>query len=145
MLFVEKSNQALQVLRANVGLFGPEVAARTHVFKSDAWRPVPLTPEGEETEVAPDLIFLDPPYKAVTEDPTRAAYLAQQLVERAAPGGLIVFHFLDGNLDRDDFDAGFEVEIRRWGKSAVAMIQVPHAAEGGGGSDVGLVQDTAYE
>jgi 16S rRNA (guanine(966)-N(2))-methyltransferase RsmD len=123
VMFVEKSNQAIRVLRANLDLFGDDVDGRYEVFKSDAWRPQPLLVEGASDEVPPDVVFFDPPYKAVTEDPTRAAYLAQQLVHRMAPGGLILFHFLDGILDRDDFDAANQVEIRRWGKSAIALIE----------------------
>lgn len=144
--FVEKSNQALRVLRENLGLFEPEVRARCHVHRGDAWDPETLTPEGEETEVRPDLVFLDPPYKAVTEDPIRSAYRCQQLLERMTPGGIICFHFLDGNLDRDDFDASLNVEIRRWGKSAVALLEVPGQSEAGPDTEPGdgLVTDTAY-
>ena len=98
---------------------------------------------GDETsETPPDLVFFDPPYKAVTEDPTRAAYLAQQLIPRMAPGGVLCFHFLDGNLDRDDFDSAQDVEIRRWGKSAIALIEAPSSA---GDESSGMIEDTAYE
>ncbi|MCB9887970.1 MAG: RsmD family RNA methyltransferase [Planctomycetes bacterium] len=141
--FVEKNNQALQVLKSNLHKLGPEVEARTEVVKADAWRPPEFLPEGAESEVRPDLVFLDPPYSAVAEDPTRSAYLAQQLLQRTAPGGVVVFHFLDGYLDRDDFDAGLDVEIRRWGKSAIAMLQARQ--ETGESAGAGLVQDTAYE
>ena len=106
----------------------------------------PSDAEGEETEVRPDLIFLDPPYKAVTEDPTRSAYRCQQLLARMAPGGVICFHFLDGNLDRDDFDASLNVEIRRWGKSAVALLEVPASGEAGDAkAEESLATDTAYD
>ena len=130
VLFLEKSNQALRVLRANLEALGPAVKARCHVFKTDAWDPIELTPEGEEKEVPPALIFFDPPYKVVTEDPTRAAFIAQKLTERIAPGGVLCFHFLDGNLDEDDFDTDIEVDLRRWGKSAIALLRRPAAADG---------------
>jgi 16S rRNA (guanine966-N2)-methyltransferase len=123
VIFVEKSNQALKVLRSNVDLLGPDAKARCHVLKADAWRLAPVMPEGEEAEVPADLIFLDPPYKSVTEDPTKAAYHVQSLVARLAPSGVICFHFLDGHLDHDDFDADLHVDIRRWGRSAVALIR----------------------
>jgi 16S rRNA (guanine966-N2)-methyltransferase len=142
VMFVEKNNQALRVLDSNIGLFDPDVAARCHVFKTDAWQVRELLVEGEDSETPPDLVFFDPPYKAVTEDPTRAAYLAQQLIPRMAPGGVMCFHFLDGNLDRDDFDGAQEVEIRRWGKSAIALIEAPAA---GGSESSGMIEDTAYE
>jgi 16S rRNA (guanine966-N2)-methyltransferase len=142
VMFVEKNNQALRVLESNIEMFGPEVAAKCRVFKADAWQVRELLAEGETTETPPDLVFFDPPYKAVTEDPTRAAYLAQQLIPRMAPGGVMCFHFLDGHLDRDDFDGSHDVEIRRWGKSAIALIQVPAAA---GAEPSGMIEDTAYE
>ena len=123
VIFLEKSNQALRVLRSNLDLLGPEAKARCHVLKQDAWRPAPLTVEGEGAEVPPDVIFLDPPYKSVIEDPTKAAYQVRQLMERLAPSGVICFHYLDGHLDHDDFDADLRVDIRRWGKSAVALIR----------------------
>ena len=144
VMFVEKTNQALRVLRENLELLGPEVKARCHVFKTDAWQVRELLAEGETVEVRPDLVFFDPPYKAVTEDPTRAAYLAQQVVSRMAPGGVLCFHYLDGSLDRDDFDAVGDVEIRRWGKSAIALIAVPSDATDGDETPTGLVEDTAY-
>lgn len=123
VIFVEKSNQALKVLRSNLDLLGPEAKARCHVLKADAWRVAPVTPEGEEAEVPPDLIFVDPPYKVVTEDPTKAAYQVRSLLERLAPSGVICFHFLDGHLDHDDFDTDLHVDIRHWGRSAVALIR----------------------
>ena len=46
--------------------------------------------------------------------------------------------------NRDDFDASLNVEIRRWGKSAVALLEVPGQLEGPDPDD-GIVTDTAYE
>ncbi len=123
VVFVEKSNQALKVLRSNLDLLGPKAKARCHVLKADAWQLAPVTPQGEEAEVPPDLVFVDPPFKAVTEDPTKAAYQVRRLLERLAPSGVICLHFLDGYLDEDDFDSDVEVDLRRWGRSAIAVIQ----------------------
>jgi 16S rRNA (guanine966-N2)-methyltransferase len=142
VIFVEKNNQALRTLGENIELLGSEVEARCQVFKTDAWRPTPLVPEGETEETPPDLVFFDPPYAAVAEDPTRSAYLAQALLDRMAAGGILCFHFLDGYLDRDDFRPSLQVEIRRWGKSAMALIQVPSESDP---RPQGVVQDTAYE
>lgn len=139
VLFVEKSNQALSVLRSNLEQLGTEAKRRSHVLKGDAWMPPPMRPEGEEHEVPPDLIFFDPPYAAVAEDPVKAAYRARRLVDRLAPGGILAFHFLEGQLDRDDFDADLNVELRRWGTSAMALI------EAAGAVSAGLVRDTGDE
>ena len=153
VMFVEKSNQVLRTLRANLDLLGDEAKSHTHVIRADAWNPPPFLLEGEETETPADLIFLDPPYKAVIEDPTRAVYFAQTLLSRMAPGGVICFHFLDGHLDRDDFDSNLNVEIRRWGKSAVAWIEqaksrppIKDEGEGEGDDESSpRITDTAYE
>jgi len=124
VLFLEKSNQALTILRSNLQMLGPVALERSRVIKTDAWDPVILQLDGEEGEVAPDLVFLDPPYAAVGEDPARAAYLARALVDRLAPGGVLCFHFLEGRLDGDDFDSDLSVDMRRWGKSAVAFLRL---------------------
>ncbi len=122
VLFLEKSNQALSVLRRNLDELGDDAKTRSHVLKLDAWDPAPLTPQGEDQEVRPDLIFLDPPYPAVAEDPVRAAHRAQKLAQRLAPGGVLCFHFRDGALDLDDFAAGANVDLRVWGTTAFAFL-----------------------
>lgn len=123
VLFLDKANQALNVLRRNLEALGAAATDRSHVIKADAWEPPVLTPAGEEVEVPPDLIFLDPPYPMVAEDPVRAAYRAQRLAQRMAPGGTLCFHFPDGLLDVDDFDSSLDVELRAWGTTAFAFIR----------------------
>ncbi len=125
VLFLEKSNQALAVLRSNLEALGDSARERSHVLKMDAWDPDILTPAGEDEEVPPDLIFLDPPYPAVAEDPVRAAYRAQQLLTRMKPGGMLCFHFMEGHLDRDDFAPNLDMDLRSWGSSVIALIEAP--------------------
>ena len=129
VLFLEKSNQALVVLRQNLEMLGPEAKRRSHVLRLDAWDPPPLQPEGEEHEVAPDVIFLDPPYALVAEDPVRSAFRARQLYDRLAPGGVLCFHFEEGTLDRDDFDTDLDVEMRTWGTTAIVFLTRPRSAQ----------------
>ncbi len=128
VLFLEKSNQALTTLRENLALLGPEAAPRAHILKMDAWDPDPLCPEGEESEVSPDIVFYDPPYKLVALDPVKAACRAQRVRERLAPGGVLCFHFLEGHLDCDDFDG--DVELRSWGRSVIALLGATAAQTG---------------
>ncbi len=123
VIFLEKSNQAISVLRRNLDSLGDEVKARCDILKMDAWEPPPLQPRGETEEIAPHLIFLDPPYPLVAEDPARAADRAQRLVRRTAPGGVVCFHFRDGQLDVDDFDETIDVDIRVWGTTAMGFLR----------------------
>lgn len=120
--FVEKSNQALAVLRDNLRTLGQDAVDRSTVVKGDAW-----LPPTAESEPAPDLIFLDPPYAKVTEDPALCAYRASQLAQRLASGGTLLFHFPDGLLDADDFDADLQAALRRWGRTAVAFLAAPES------------------
>lgn len=122
VIFVEKAYQALSVLRANLDLLGDTVRERADIVRADAWSPPPLTPRGEGREIPPDLVFVDPPYAMVSEDPSRAVHRVMGIFERLAPGGRLVFHFPEGRLDRDDFDADLDVDLRVWGSSAVAIL-----------------------
>ena len=121
--FVEKSNQALQVLRQNLDILGEDARRRSLVLKVDAWDPPSIVFEGEDGEVPPDFVFLDPPYPAVAEDPVRAAYRAQRLLQRTSPRGVVCFHFRDGQLDVDDFDPTLDVDLRVWGSTAFAFLR----------------------
>lgn len=133
VLFVEKSGKALDVLRGNLHMLGDEAVARAVVQRADAWDPPPMTPavfgpgrEGADgdgaAEVAPDVIFLDPPYALVAEDPAKSLVRARRLLDRTARGGCLLFHFEAGVLDADDFDGDLDVDLREWGTTAIAMM-----------------------
>ncbi|MCA8944027.1 MAG: RsmD family RNA methyltransferase, partial [Planctomycetes bacterium] len=122
VLFVEKSNQALHALRENLGLLGASAKERSHVLRVDAWEPPPFRPRGEATEVPPDVVFFDPPYPAVAEDPVRAVCRARAIVDRLADGGVMCFHFREGHLHPDDFDRDLDVEMRSWGTTVFAFL-----------------------
>ncbi len=121
VLFVEKGNQPLGILRDNLEMLGESAKERSHVIRTDAWDPPPFTPEGEAEEVPPNVVFFDPPYPMVAEDPARAVWRAQRIAERMAPGGVMLFHFQEGHLDADDFD--WEVEVREYGRSNIGLLE----------------------
>ncbi len=75
-----------------------------------------------DAEVAPDVVFLDPPYAMVAEDPVKAMARARRLLDRTAPGGCVLFHFESGVLDEDDFDRDLDLDLREWGSSVIAML-----------------------
>lgn len=145
VLFCEKNGRALDVLRDNLRLLGPDAVERSVVQRCDAWDPPPMTPSvfggaaapdaaadpdgdggsgfaTDAAEIAPHVVFLDPPYALVAEDPVRCLVRARRLVDRTAHGGCVVFHFEVGALDEDDFDADLDVDLREWGSTAIALI-----------------------
>ena len=144
VLFVEKNGKVIDVLRSNLGLLGEGAEGRAVVIRADAWdppvihRPIFGAARADEAddapndvEVSPDVIFLDPPYAMVAEDPVKSIARARRLLDRVADGGCLLFHFESGVLDEDDFDEDLDVELREWGSSVVAMIwrqgQAPEA------------------
>jgi 16S rRNA (guanine966-N2)-methyltransferase len=135
VLFAEKNNKAIDVLRGNLQMLGEEAVARAVIQRCDAWEPPPMTAAafgvqrhaedadaGVDLEVAPDVVFLDPPYALVAEDPVKSMARARRLLDRTAAGGCVVFHFEVGALDEDDFDGDLEVDLREWGTTAIAML-----------------------
>jgi 16S rRNA (guanine966-N2)-methyltransferase len=122
VVFVEKAGPALKVLRANLEILSEEARARVSVLRANAWDP-PVVEGPEGTEAPPDLLFVDPPYSLVAEDPTMAVQRLARLLERAAPGAIAVFHFAEGVLDLDDFEEVGPTDLRTWGTSAVAFVR----------------------
>ncbi|MCC7063601.1 MAG: RsmD family RNA methyltransferase [Planctomycetes bacterium] len=135
VLFCEKNGRATEVLKQNLQLLGPDAASRAVVMRTDAWDP-PVMHRGafgggranpdpdaaSDAEVAPDLVFLDPPYSMVAEDPVKSMARARTLLDRTAKGGCVIFHFEAGVLDEDDFDDDLDLELREWGSTAIAML-----------------------
>jgi 16S rRNA (guanine966-N2)-methyltransferase len=140
VLFCEKNGRAVDVLKQNLQMLGGDAVARAVVLRADAWDPPVMhraafgagRPDGESTEsvrddasdaeIAPDIVFLDPPYAMVAEDPVKSMARARRLLDRTAPGGCVVFHFEAGLLDEDDFDDDLDLDLREWGSTAIAML-----------------------
>jgi 16S rRNA (guanine966-N2)-methyltransferase len=137
VLFVEKNGKVLDVLKTNLRALGEDAEDRAVVVRADAWDP-PVMHRGlfgaarededgdhdaaSDAEVAPDVIFLDPPYAMVAEDPVKSLARACRLLDRTADGGCVLFHFQRGVLDEDDFDGDMDVDLRDWGTSVIAML-----------------------
>ncbi len=134
VLFCEKNAKALIVLKQNLQMLGQDAVDRSVVLRADAWEP-PLMDaaafgggqdgdraEAAGGEVAPDIVFLDPPYAMVAEDPVKSMARARRLLERTTRGGCVVFHFETGLLDEDDFDDDLDLDLREWGNTAIAML-----------------------
>jgi 16S rRNA (guanine966-N2)-methyltransferase len=121
VVFVEKNNRALETLRSNLRMLGEDAEKRSRVVRGDAWEP-PVGEDEAHDHPRPDIIFLDPPYAMVEEDPVKSVYRAQQLVHELAEGGCLVFHFEASALEEDDFDDDVFVDLRQWGSSAIAFL-----------------------
>jgi 16S rRNA (guanine966-N2)-methyltransferase len=135
VLFVEKNGRVIDTLRQNLDLLGVGATSRAVVLRADAWDPPVMhraafgaarddaEPDGvSDAEVRPDLVFLDPPYVMVAEDPVKSMARARRLLDRTAPGGCVVFHFETGVLDEDDFDDDLDLDLREWGTTTIAMM-----------------------
>jgi 16S rRNA (guanine966-N2)-methyltransferase len=133
VLFVEKNGKALDVLGDNLRMLGDHAEDRACLVRGDAWEPPAMTPAvfgapardesaAPDAEVGPDLVFLDPPYALVSEDPVKCLAKARRLLERTAPHGCVLFHFATGVLDDDDFGDDLDVDLREWGTTAIALM-----------------------
>jgi 16S rRNA (guanine966-N2)-methyltransferase len=135
VLFCEKNGRALDILRQNLDMLGQDAVSRAVVMRADAWDPPPMpravfgavradaaADAAGDAEVAPDLVFLDPPYAMVAEDPVKSMARARRLLDRTARDGCVVFHFEAGVLDEDDFDPDLDVDLREWGSTAIAIL-----------------------
>ena len=137
--FCEKNGRAIDVLKQNLRMLGDDAVARGVVMRADAWDPPLMTaavfgggrdgdgeaggePVPPEAEIAPDIVFLDPPYSMVAEDPVKSMARARRLLDRTVRNGCVVFHFEVGVLDEDDFDDDLDVDLREWGSTAIAML-----------------------
>ncbi len=135
VLFVEKNGKVLDVLKSNLRELGGDAEDRGVVVRADAWDP-PVVHRSlfgaaredddddapSDVEVAPDVIFLDPPYPMVAEDPVKSLARARRLLDRTADRGCVLFHFQRGVLDEDDFDGDLDVDLREWGTCVIAMM-----------------------
>lgn len=119
VVFVEKNRKAIEVLQGNLRLLGDDAEQRSTLLRGDAWEP-PLLEHADDPR--PDVVFLDPPYDLVSEDPARCAFRARRLLDATARGGCVVFHFEATTLDEDDFDTDLAVDLRHWGSSAIAFL-----------------------
>lgn len=117
--FVEQSNKALPVLKANVQIIGNQ----GQVVRGDAAR---FVTTGTQTY---DLVFADPPYDWSTGN---AESMLKELSSRLTPMGLIVFERRSTSAPLVP-PAGLVLEDQRtWGETTVYFIGVgaPEEEEG---------------
>ena len=87
-VFFEADRSALVRLKKNVGSLG--VGERSQVVAGDLFKYFASAPVPDSAELAA-LIFLDPPYRFLHEQPERLRSLAERLAAHLSAEGLIVF------------------------------------------------------
>jgi 16S rRNA (guanine966-N2)-methyltransferase len=88
--FFEADRSAVKLLRRNVDTLG--VAGRSAVVGTDLFRWFAQTPPPAAPALAADVIFLDPPYRFLRDQPADLArWAAVATAGHLAPGGLVVF------------------------------------------------------
>jgi 16S rRNA (guanine(966)-N(2))-methyltransferase RsmD len=85
-IFFEADRSALQRLKKNINTL--KVEATTQVIPGNLFRYFEKTPAPKEKA---SVIFLDPPYRYLTENPDQLRSLAPHLATHLAPMGRIIF------------------------------------------------------
>ncbi len=124
--FVERGQQALTLLRANVESL--QVGERARVVRGDAldprsWRAPDGTPEAWA-----DLVFLDPPYPDLKERRLRMALFAAVKTlhsEVLRTGGALVLHTHLRAAHEAEFPRGVDLERRAYGNTALWYLWKP--------------------
>jgi 16S rRNA (guanine(966)-N(2))-methyltransferase RsmD len=84
-IFFELDKSAVKLLRQNIATL--KVESRSEVIAADIFRQI-----ASKTNRPPaDLIFLDPPYRFLTERPRELQSLARSLASRLNPDGTLIF------------------------------------------------------
>lgn len=122
--FFEADFSALKRLAKNIDTLG--VKDRAKVVKGDLFRWFETSPANEGPGI--DLIFLDPPYRFLNEQPEKLQKLAVRLVRHLAAGGLVIFrHDARDALSLPPLNV---VDTREYGGMVLEFLQPP--AEAGG-------------
>jgi 16S rRNA (guanine(966)-N(2))-methyltransferase RsmD len=117
--FFEADRSALGRLKKNIaslGVEGQSMVVAGDLFKYFATSPAPAE------EARPAVIFLDPPYRFLREQPERLQALAEKLAEKLAPdGGVVVFRH--DAQDRLQLPALERVDARTYGGMELEFLR----------------------
>lgn len=118
-LFFERDRSAIQLLRKNIQSLG--VSERSRVLTLDIFRYFDATPVAQRPA---ELIFLDPPYRFLREQPDDLHRLARTFAAgHLAEGGIVVFrHDARDVLVLDGLEC---FDRRQYGEMAIEFLRVP--------------------
>lgn len=113
-LFFESDHSSAAALQKNITTLG--VKNRSRIIPGDlfAW-----FKSAKPTE-ATNIIFLDPPYRFLTERPTELCELAQRLATHLAPDGIVIFrHQLGHELSLPNLPS---FDTRTYGQMKIELL-----------------------
>jgi 16S rRNA (guanine966-N2)-methyltransferase len=120
--FFEADRSAVQRLKQNIAALGAQ--GRATVVAGDLFRWFETAP----ADARADLVFLDPPYRMLREQPDRLRDLTARFQRVLAPGGTVVFrHDVRDSLEVDGL---VETDRREYGGMVLKFLTVvpgPHA------------------
>jgi 16S rRNA (guanine966-N2)-methyltransferase len=117
--FFEADRSALVRLKKNIAAIGEE--RRGKVIAGDLFRWFASHPAIDDPRSAVDLIFLDPPYRFVRENPQRLQELAQHLAAHLGEQGIVVFRH-DAN-DAMELSSLQRYDVREYGGMVLEFLK----------------------
>lgn len=121
-VFVDKGRQAIDTLRKNVNALGYK--DRCRISSSDVFRFC-----GHPEDPRPDIIFFDPPFPLVEQNPDRIFRFLPELANNLNPGGLIMYRS-PSKQALSEVDAGLILEdCRVKGVNTLHFIRTKRSAE----------------
>ncbi len=115
--FFEADRSAATLLRKNIATLG--VQSRSTVIDRDLFKWFESAPTPARADKV-DIIFLDPPYRFVTERPDEMRKLAARLAAHLAPEGVVIFR----HDAKDDLDLSplRESDRREYGGMTIKLM-----------------------
>jgi 16S rRNA (guanine966-N2)-methyltransferase len=141
--FVERDRRAMERLADNVETL--DLGDRVRTTRGDALKPSNWSIEDGESDVLPDLVFMDPPYPLIRTRKGRASLTAALdllLNSATAPGATLVLHTHPRDLrgtELINLCGGPTPEPRVYGNTALWYLRAVHdpEADGTGSEDPG--------
>jgi 16S rRNA (guanine966-N2)-methyltransferase len=121
--FFESDRSALGQLQKNISILGVELPSK--VISADIFRwfssARERSPEAAFNALPVQLIFLDPPYRYLNEQPTKLQQLADQMVGHMAPDAILVFrHDITDHLSLPKLTI---VDLRDYGQMRIELLK----------------------
>jgi 16S rRNA (guanine966-N2)-methyltransferase len=119
-VFFESDRSTLALLRKNINVL--KLENRSKIIGGDLFAWFATAPAPDER---PSIIFLDPPYRFLTERPAGLKNLAEQIVSKhLAPSGRIIFrHDSHDNLELSGL---IQIDVRNYGSMEVEFLMSRH-------------------